>query len=283
MRSQPIPPFLMASPDRIVAQPWQTEERPLPEALDHWDASATVVVRRLVRVDLGGVCADTALGPASQFAISASAFTAQSRVLVASALFPIIEGEATVLMQFDGQNLSGDLALRSRLVVTSPDVVGSDVLSPTRGGAWLWEDSYSTRLEGSAARFPVTQVPFSSTLYAPGGMWSLEIGELEQPFLGGVRLWLNSDHPIAAAWADESHVVHTLVSGVLRYDTARALVMKGLTADPRELQASADETVGAAILELIGRCWPGRSLSAIRELPQEELMADLQEYAGVTL
>lgn len=188
--------------------------------------------------------------------------------------FPVETGlvDREIRAFVSGESLAREVALDTCLVLVDP---GEDhgSLAPTLPGSVLWKDRTDIIIEGMGARFPVETTRFPSGKSAAA--WSLEVsGALEQPFLGGIRLYLNSDNPavkkLLSGSMDEE--ASRLFRSAMYHDAGRQLLaaaltneefLSTLTATPPGASPFAEDTVGHAL-------WSGLTVF-FRDIPVTDL------------
>lgn len=94
-----------------------------------------------------------------------------------------------------------DLEVRYELVLDGPDGPSGQNRAAYLKGSRLFvsDDLYRFRLEGDSAHFPVEAVKFRGGEFPVGSAWlvKFQAEDLNAPFLGSVRLFVNRDHPAA--------------------------------------------------------------------------------------
>lgn len=105
-------------------------------------------------------------------------------------------------------------------------IVGVERPAGPPKGARLAESRLTTvMLEGEGGRFPTEPVSFSQAGLT-GGPWHLDVrfDELDEAFMGAVRLFVNTDMDAGVALLDPDHPRHPLLQQVLRWDLVRTLL-----------------------------------------------------------
>lgn len=166
-------PFTRPPADVVVAGPWSraaadgTEE--LPRELPDWDYDTVLSIRRPVQVDglrarrLSGLVDDADLDLTVRWAASSSALRGRAW----RARVPARDGiELNIEFDLDGDELGGILELDTVLTLRrSTD--GASAAAARRPGSVLWNDKFSTRLQGDAVLFPLAIVDFHDLPYRP--------------------------------------------------------------------------------------------------------------------
>lgn len=276
-------PFRTAPLDAVVAGQWhvQTAEgaQVLPSALHHWDYNQHLHLGRPVDVDVAAVRTRCNLSPDDALRLVAVWSSPGTPLRGRLAEVPVneMEGIARFVLHgiASGYELSGQLQIDTLLVLATarPSRVP---LVATRAGSILWRDTYSTVVEGEAPRFPVETVDFAGTLWAPpGASWNLawDPHDLRQPFLGAVRLMINSGSELVvkAVSRNDPDPTATAIRSVIQYEVGRALIRGALLNDEfRQDPAGFPEgTVGCVLWRLLGLLFPGDSPSGIKNLMDE--------------
>lgn len=293
MRTPAAAPYLQPPEDSVDAGLWNGAlGAPLEAVLEHWDPFTVVELSRIVTVDTDAVRDACQLGPDAAFALSVSWWSSTTRL--SGGPSPTELGDLPGLLRVDlaqslpGDRIGGRVDLRTRLVLRHPGLQPSPI-SPTEAGTVLWRDETAVAVEGSAARFPVTALDFSQTVFSDGAAWALEweADDLARPLLGGLRLLLNSAHPqLTEALGSPTDPRTAVLQSFITFDVARTLVHGALSNDDfTAAPHSYDEgTVGRAAADLIDSCWqavPASSLAQrLRDNPAR-LDTSLQAYLGL--
>lgn len=293
MRTPAAAPYLQPPEDCVDAGPWTGGlGAPLQAVLEHWDPFTVTDLSRVVTVDTDAVRDACRLGPDATLAVSVSWWSSTTRL--SGGPPPTELGDLAGLLRVDlsqslpGHRIGGRVDLRTRLVLRHPGRRPSPI-SPTAAGTVLWRDQDSVVVEGSAARFPVTALDFTQTVFSDGAAWALEwdADNLARPLLGGLRLLLNTAHPqLTEALGSPGEPRTTALQSFITFDIARTLVHGALSNDDfTAAPHSYDEgTVGRAAADLIGSCWhhiPVSSLAQrLRDNPAR-IDTDLQAHLGL--
>jgi hypothetical protein len=152
-----------------------------------------------------------------------------------------INGPLTGIRQFrlqavvDGHQLGGQLRIETHLLLTT-NRRSASVISPTRAGSIIWRDVIATVVEGDAPRFPVEVADFSLTLGVPAdAVWFLSWNsdDMHQPFLGAVRLMINTGVPavVEAVAGGGRDPRSKAIRSAIYYEVGRALIRGALSND----------------------------------------------------
>lgn len=241
-----LQPHRTASGESITWGPWWVrvngERQPLSSRLPGWDYVTPVSFESRVVVDVPRVLQETGLSAAARLK------------LVALIDCPATLRRSTVVKDLDDARGEVELVLQSPLepgeFATSIDLSRHLVLqeqggspdadAPSRCGARLAEsDTKRVALEGEGARFPIEAVPFSRVGMEPAA-WVVDLTyeDLNDSFMGSVRLVVNTEHPAGQAALRSEDEVAGLVQSVLRIDVTRQLLTS--IADDRSFDPSSD-------------------------------------------
>lgn len=295
MRSVVIWPFRVASAERVTTTPWATLEHgatvPLPEFFDGLDYGSTLDVRRTVRIDIDALRADCGLPSNADLALAASwhsAGTALRRPFFNVALpVPHVSGavEFEVAGQVPANAIAQYLTLHTKIVLAR-SLTHNDRTVARHVGSTVWEDLHKVTLDSKTSLFPVELVDLPGSAWAqPDAGWFLSWNtfELERPFLGSVRLYVNSKHPeVAKAVVGPVLTRDALViRQSIYFDVARSLVL-GVLNDSDFMQRADEyppDSVGRVVRSIIERLWPSEALSGLKSLAEtspEHFNAELQ-------
>ncbi|HEX6705326.1 MAG TPA: hypothetical protein VF169_11250 [Albitalea sp.] len=301
MKSIVVSPFRTADTDRVTAAPWMTIADgsliPLPQVVDGMDYTTTLELRREVRVDVDGIRADCGLPPGAELILSVSwhsAGTALRRPLFNSQL-PVDSGSVGVSVagQVAADAIAGHLTLRTRILLARA-LCHEEAMVARHAGSELWAENHRVALDSVTSLFPVELVDLSGAIWAqPDAGWILSWNtyELDKPFLGSVRLYVNSNHaPVARAVVGPAL---TRDAAVLRqaiyFDVARSLILGALN-DSEFIQRAEDyppDSTGRVVRDMIQRLWRGETLAGLKNTAETspdhfnaELQARLEIFKG---
>jgi hypothetical protein len=254
-------PYRIPSEDVVTAGDWSlvTEEGeiPLPEALPDWDYHMDLHLRRDVRVDLDGARSQSGL-PNDAALMLAAVWTATGSNLGGPAQHVRLTGAGTAAVGLDirlrAADLGGLLLLDTALVLAERRM-DAGPSSPRRAGSVLWSRRDTLRLQGDAPQFPMAVIDFSLTSFPDDAAWHLQIsGGLESATMGSLLLLVNERNP-----------VDRVVLSAVHADTARSMIEHALGIDEFVEDADfPDGSLGATLLSLFDRLFPGQSITDIR-------------------
>jgi len=293
MKSVVIWPFRVATAERVVATPWMTVEKgaavPLPESLVGLDFGTALEVRRTVRIDIDGLRADCGLPASAELALAISwhsAGTALRRpmfnTLLSSGSGPV---DVEVAGEVPTDAIAQHLALHTKVMLARP-LTYDDRTVARHAGSAFWEDLYKVTLDPVTSLFPVELVDLPSSGWAePNAGWFLSWStfDLDRPFLGSVRLFINSKHTEVARAVIGPALTRDawIMRQAIYFDVARALVL-GVLHDSDFMQRRGEypaDSVGRVVRDIIGRLWPSEELSGLKNLAEsspEHFNAELQ-------
>lgn len=252
----------------------------LPPSLHHWDYNQHLHLGRALELDASAIRTSCSLAPDDALRLVAvwSSPGTPLRGKLGDVALAGAEGAQRVVLHgiVSGYELSGQLQIDTMLVLASARASKAP-LSATRVGSILWREVYSTLVEGEAPRFPVETVEFAKTLWAPpGAAWHLawDPHDLRQPFLGAVRLMINSgaEAVVKAVSRNDPDAAAKVIRSIIHYEVGRALIRGALMNDEfREDPAGFPEgTVGRVLWRLLGLLFPGDSPTGIKNLMDQD-------------
>ncbi|WP_327120148.1 hypothetical protein OHB12_15550 [Nocardia sp. NBC_01730] len=271
------------------------EELPLPESYPHWDYQTTLSLRRTIKIDLHRALAESMLDLRTELALAAI-WTSTGSKLRGTVMRTIVpeNGEVELRADLPGADLGGVVLLDTALVLAQRRQGVGRPVAPRRGGSVLWSDRSQIRLQGDAPQFPIAIVDFDQTNYPGDAAWHLEIGtNLDAATMGSLLLLVNEKKTVvteALRRAGSPRVEDKIALSILYADVARTMVDHALRLGEFDDDSHyIDETLGATLQELVGRLFPGRSITDIRLAAQEspnlfasELQAAVKIFEGVS-
>lgn len=279
MRIARTPPFLKANPDSVEASPWRIiqgeEDRFVGDALPQWDPGTDLKLLREVDVDATRIRSECGLPEDCALRVSTSWHCEGTTLRGRGGLATIRDAgrEVTLEMELEGRNLSGKLVLRTAVVLARR--LDPAPLRARRPGSVLWEDEQEVLLEGEGSRFPTEVVSFkqSDNSYPSNAAWVLDWDreDLELPVLGGLRLYLNSDHPQVARMLENPRDPSSLVFlSAVHHDVGRQLIRGAVLVDEFvEREGYPKNSIGHVIQRLIKVRFRGESPLVLRNRLQQ--------------
>jgi hypothetical protein len=241
-----------------------------PLYLTAWDYHTKLRFRRQLQVDVESVQQESGIGADGQFGIVVSAFSTTTW-LRSEVFHDLLKGaEAHVDVQFEigGEELGGDLRLRTALVLHRNEPIAA--FTAHIPGSVLWDDLHVVRLQGDAPLFPISVVDFDRAGFASNAGWYLRVGsDLSAPLHASIRLYLNANNgqvvaafQNAAAPRPEDHVLLRAVKA----DVARVMVEHALNEEELRDEGEWDsESLGRALRGLLIRYYGGEDLTQVNE------------------
>lgn len=147
---------------------------------------------------------------------------------------------------------ANDLEVRYEVVLDGPDGAAGNNRAAYLKGSRLFvsDDLYRFRLEGDSALFPVEAVKFRGGEFPVGSTWlvKFQAEDLNAPFLGSVRLFVNRDHPAAEALLGAEN---TIAQPIMIRDILLQMLMSVALNTSEDAVDEFDEgSTGAALEEL---------------------------------
>ncbi len=194
-------PHRTADDDSFVAGPWLVRypgSDPVEASsfIPDFDYGLALDFGFRVRVDIERARGLTGLAADATIGIYALADCQSADIRVATSV-PAGGLDQEVWVHTDAGSLAGSIELSRGITTLS---CGSSEASnaPLRAGSRLLDDKPMTVvLEGGLSRFPVVSQAFSRSRYPADAAWLLaaDFDDPADPFLGTVRLLINSEHP----------------------------------------------------------------------------------------
>jgi hypothetical protein len=275
-------PYLRPTSNLIEAGEWQVleeEPRPLPELLPHWDYNTDVKIGRTISLQVAEVRAACRLTEDDALKIIVvwhSPGSFQRGVLCTYELDATEDRRHMALRgTLRGSEIVGSVKVDT-FVVLGARPQDPQPLTPTHPGSILWQDSASVLVEGTGPRFPMEVIDFGGVTWAPSGAaWVLVWNpfDVDQPFLGAVRLFLNAAHEqvVRAATTAATDLGATAIRSAIYFDVGRAL-LRGALSNPDFLSQFGSfprGSTGHAIATLLRTTFPGEPVLEIRNLMTE--------------
>lgn len=269
-------PHRTANPASVTFGDWWIERDAarvaLPDLLGGWDYASKEIVGLTLTLDEDLFLESTGLRNLSDVEMLLVGDCKDSQVRVVSR-HTLAAGAPVRNAAFDlalpaGQ-LAGSLSLMAIVVLARNLPRTGDRIAYLRGARLISSKPTVVALEGEASRFPTEPVAFSH-LYLPDAPWTLQntYDSLKASFMGGVRLLVNTEHPVGRMLLDGATADR--VSGIAMADVIRLLVAD--VSDHTDDLDSADYEEGsvASVLDNMCEFYLGRELSAAIELYQTE-------------
>jgi hypothetical protein len=275
-------PYRTPSNDAVQPGAWLMRRRddfvPVPPMMPDWDSSTDLTFRREVVVDRLVFAEETGLS-SDDLHLELVVQWRVSDSLLTGIAFRAGIGEASTSVNAEftlqGRLLGGTLQLTSAIMLR--DSI-DDNAGPTarHAGSILWRDSAKrVRLTGEASRLPITKVDFRNHQIDQSAPWAVRIdGDLENPAMGAIQLLLNvrRDDVIELLESRTEHeIAARAIRSALYVAVGRALLERAiLDEDLTDDAEYADDTLGAVLLGQLHLRFPGRTLTDLRALRENE-------------
>lgn len=277
MRAATAVPFKRAASLRLTTGAWEvlsTEPpSPLPPILSGLDYGSVLRLRREVIVDVAGLRSDCGLAQDVPLLVTATWSSTGVALRRSLAKTELLGEDDTLLVELAGDISGGDIAGTLHvdtcvLVAQSRD--NGAPLAARHAGSVLVQERQTVQLDTSTSFFPVEVVDFKTGSWAnPDAGWRLSWNtfNLEQPFLGSVRLFINAGHPrVAFAVSGNAPTAEaSAIRAAIYFDVAKTLVL-GTLASEDFIERDGDYTDGSCgkvVYALIQMLFPGDSLSGL--------------------
>jgi hypothetical protein len=245
-------------------------DMPLPEWMPSWDLSQNLTASRRLIVDVGLLRSETQLPPTARLALSVACVSDFEIPTTYRELADGDDDELTLELEVPGTLLGGTANFRTSLVITDHAAQRHEAVAFRRGSV-LWQDMAKVRLYGDSGRFPMIVADFAECGFDVLAPWFVEVeGDLEQPAMGSIVLYLNERFPRvveAARNLDPERDDLRLIRSALYADTGRVLVENALTQHNIH-EDWPDESLGRVLRSLLGRF--NEPLGELRSLRTED-------------
>ena len=288
-------PHRTAAPGCVSWYSWWTERdgdrSPLSAVLAGWDYASRETMGITVSLDEEALLESTGLESISDLEILAMADSplVQQRFVARE---PLRGHDSRMLIdvaiQLPPGQVAGAVRLSAHLVLAHTTQERADRVAFFRGARIDSSEPFTVRFEGDSGRFPTEPAPFSELGFGNAPWTVLTFyDELSDSFLGGVRLLVNTEHPVGQLALDPKTTPQ--VSSLLRAEVMRLLIAKvaGQVEDADE-SSFEDGSVGQ-VLETMCQEFLGRRLRTTARLYRDDpahfelLLHDrLDPLAGMT-
>ena len=274
------PPYLQATESTVDASEWRIvegdEDLIVGDSLPRWDPGTNLRFIRDVEVDVQRVREECGLPQDCSLRVAAS-WHCEGTTLRGRGSVVNLQGsqaDVTLEMAVQGQHLSGKLVLKTAVVLATR--LNAAPLRARRPGSVLWEDEQSVALEGEGSRFPTEVVSFKDSGWQlpERAAWVLDWDrdDLETPVLGGIRLYLNSDHPQVLSMLQSPKDVASLVFvAAMHQDIGRQLIRGAvLTEEFRDRDTYPRNSIGHVVHRLIKARLQGETATSLHQRLQQK-------------
>lgn len=261
-----------------------------------WDYLTTSTVLGSVRVDADELLRSTALTDLSGLSATMQVdcpSTGFRRIITLPAV-EAVSHAALIQMEIGPHTVAEEIEVRYGLVLEH-DYRPAPSMAPYKRGSRVYTGilSYRFLLEGDAAGFPTEAFEFGPAGYPSGAPWHLRfrVDSLEDPFMGAVRLFINTEHPASgqllsgAPGIHRSVLFHSVLEQLLT-EVADHESNEGVDDWDEQVSAShADGSVGAVLNDLaityLGMVLPA-AMKALRA-DRDRSLTKLREASGLLL
>lgn len=269
-------PHRVAAPSAVEWGEWWIEHHgsrfPMAEKVDGWDYATEVRVGRPVCISLPQFVETTGIEDLSDVelvAIAECRSTQYRTVARINCSESGGEGNMTVALRLSPGEFASEVSLATHLTLARYRPASPDRTAVWKGARLASSKTETLRLEGDAGRFPTEPVAFSA-LYLAYAPWSLQctFEDLDESFMGAVRLFINTEHPVGRLALDP--VGAKQVGPLLRTDVVRQLVAEAARRTSELPSSTFEEGSVGEVLASMTQFFLGRDLRAATQLYKEE-------------
>lgn len=268
-----VTPYLRPDPSLVKTSPWMLEgsSEPLGDCLAGWDPATPLLIRRKMRVDVDQILAACHLSRNAKLYAGCFWRASLNSLVGCGSPMPLAsrtEQPVDLKLAIPAGQAGGTLSLGTVLCVQ--DAADTrDPLAPRDPGTILFEDMKSIDLEGVAPRFPVSTVDFTLMGWPRDGAWRLvwDLQDLEVSPTVGMRLYINTLHPLAMSALQGEDSASQTVRSMLQADLARSILTFALRQD-EFAETDWDRhtgTIGHVAASLLARVFPDVSVKTLSE------------------
>lgn len=224
-------PHREASEEAVVWGPWWArlngKRIPVDERLEGWDYATPVSFELQPSIDTEQLLSSTGLPDVKLcdvVLLVECSYTTQ-RFLARRNLKELVDASTNVIeVQTDSAEIARAVRLSAHIVLNT-HLPKSGSTAYRQASRLAQSPATTVWLEGDAPRFPTEALPFSALKLEPA-LWDLTLSfvDLDDAFLSGVRLLVNTEHPAADMLLDEEHPHFQLAQSALKVDICRQLV-----------------------------------------------------------
>lgn len=248
---------------------------PVDRRIEGWDYATALQLDFEPHVDVKQLLEQTALGDADGIEVVGQIDCPATfqRATVRAPLTDLLDGSSRLSLELMPGLFADRVQLSRHIVLATPRTDRGDGVA-YRAGSRLAESGVARlKLEGDGGRFPVEALPFS-TIGREDAAWALDVmyEDLDDSFLGAVRLVVNTEHPAADPALDRSHPLAPIVTSVLRHDLVRQLIVclsSDLSVDFDKTEDFESDSLGAVVANLCD-LYLRRDLSSVVQLLRSE-------------
>lgn len=194
-----------------------------------------------------------------------------------------IERVGSIQLEIPPGTVAKKLDICASLILDRPDASPRiDRVAHLRGSRlFVASHTWSFALEGVGGGFPTEAVDFASVGLPGNAPWHLKVRrEIDLPFMGAVRLLVNTAHPLGIELLrGETH----LATSALFYDLLVQMLLAFIDADAEDLLDLQEESLGAVLNEHTQTYTNMLLVDAVTALREDPMMFMTQLKNGVGL
>jgi carbon monoxide dehydrogenase subunit G len=174
-----------------------------------------------------------------------------------------------VAVELPAGQIAGDLRLSAHLSLARSTGEQRGRVASMHGARISSSGTFTLQLEGDSGRFPTEAVAFSE-LFLGNAPWTVDVSfsELSDSFLGGIRLLINSEHPVGRLALDPKG--ESRVKGLLHAEVMRLLIAQVAAQTEEADESSFEEGSIGQVLDSMFEEALGSGLKAIARLYRDE-------------
>lgn len=230
-------PYLTPDPAVVTAENWHLESGedriPLPDHFESWSQGTSLRLTRRIVIDLPTLLSQARLPNSAEIAINVSWMSNSTKIRRRVFRSAISEEPISVIANLDGDEISGELDLRTT-VILNRSIEGVDPWVASEVGSILLSERCVFKLGINESGFPMSVVDFAVTTLPLEASWHLETStSLEDRFSSSFQVLVNErdEKLIKAMEADkptkeQSLMLQSLMAGVMEETLRLAYSMR---------------------------------------------------------
>lgn len=242
-------PHAEAPDDCVTWEAWfhlpdGASARVLGDTIEGWDYATELHLRSSASVDLNSVRARSRLAENAAVGIAVGWDCPATLTRQMAAVEVHADIETVLPVRIPPGEAAQEIILERHLVVLEAGNTTDPAAARLPASRLGPSMRNRVTLEGTGGRFPITPIDFSAAGREPA-VWALDISyrDLNDSFLGSVRLLVNTAHPAGGLLLSQSSERSDLVS-ILRYDVVRQF-LETMAREGRSLSADNDWVDGS--------------------------------------
>lgn len=224
------------------------ERHDLEDLVTGWDYATPLRFGTHFSINIAELMSSTGLDPSSvDVVIMADCSAVQQRFVSRTAITDAITGGREGVISLSPGTVAQEVKLSAHLVLGRAPLNAGPRVATEVGARLGSSPTVRAILEGDASRFPTEIMRFSETNYG-NAPWTLTayFDDLNDSFMGTVRLLVNSEHPLGNEVIQSSSP--SIAASLMRLEVTRALIGEIEHRDFHTLSAQWEEgSVGAII------------------------------------